>query len=505
MDVTHLLETLVQHPVDGGGSCDIYQGRLHDGLIVALKIERPNPRSQPDGSESSMAQQRMWKMLEIWKECTHPNLVRLIGGAVLQTGIAAVYGWLEYGGIVEYLKRHPTADRFELSAQICGGVNFLHANGIIHNGLKGTNILVSSDGVPQIHLSLFSCTNLAEDGTNTNISRLNIRWAAPELLLAQSRGTFASDVYALDNSGEWQFSFSPGARDKQVIIKIMNREVPSRPRDAIPDTYVGNALWDALCTCWSFEPAGRPSARQILDMMHAVCVSDGTGSNSLKFEGSRHRSVPGAPAHRLVITEDTRIQDLVKYFLKRDLVDYTNILMSTNILTTPPFADTALANVYKIVAQDQICIAAKCVKHVTPHKKLKRAARELSCWLSHKHENILPVLGFAVIRGDLAMISPWMSNGCVTEYVLANPGCDRVALTLIEIYTGEPPFGRSMLWSGQAMILVISGDLRPSRPVRLPLDNRGNQLWELMKHCWAGNPNDRPTSAQVYERLKELE
>ncbi|CAE6509567.1 unnamed protein product [Rhizoctonia solani] len=240
MDVTHLLETLSQHPVDGGGSCDIYQGKLHDGLIVALKIERPNPRSQPDGSESSVAQQRMWKMLKIWTECTHQNIVRLIGGAVLQTGIAAVYGWLEYGGIIEYLKRHPTADRFELASRNLGFSRVLDMLILIYlsehpdmqrseffarerhytQRLEGrklrtetyyhthdhtrllqsyvqTNILVSSDGVPQIHLSPFSCTNLAEDGANNNTSSLNIRWAAPELLLAQSRGTFASDVYAL--------------------------------------------------------------------------------------------------------------------------------------------------------------------------------------------------------------------------------------------------------------------------------------------------------------------
>ncbi|CAE6356088.1 unnamed protein product [Rhizoctonia solani] len=355
--------------------------------------------------------------------------------------------------------------------------------------------------------------------------------------------------------------------DKHVVIKIMNRELPSRPKDAIPNNHAGDGLWNALCACWAFDAVDRPSARQILNAMHTVCnISE---SDSVQSEGFQHESSRvDVVAPRLVITEDTRIQDLVSYFKKRDLTDYTDSLTSTNIMVATPFADTALANVYKIVLPNQQNIAVKCVKHVTLHKKLKRAARELSCWLSHKHENILPVLGFAVVKDDLAMVSPWMSNGCVTEYVVVNPSCDRVALciqlaraiaylhdhnvvhgdikgpnvlisesgtvkitdfalvspeillgdsdstkegdvyalgmTMIEIYTGEPPYGRSMQWSGQVMIKVINGQLRPSRPINLPLDNCGNRLWELMNHCWMGSPDDRPTSAEVYERLTEI-
>ncbi|CAE6352779.1 unnamed protein product [Rhizoctonia solani] len=73
-------------------------------------------------------------------------------------------------------------------------------------------------------------------------------------------------------------------------------------------------------------------------------------------------------------------------------------------------------------------MAIKCVKHTTPHKRLKRAARELNCWSSHKHKNILPLFGFAVVEGNLAMVSPWMKNGCITEYVTRSPDCDRLKL-----------------------------------------------------------------------------
>ncbi|KAH7333806.1 kinase-like domain-containing protein [Rhizoctonia solani] len=594
MDITSLLDfkTVGQYPVDAGGFCDVYRGRLHDGTIVALKVGRFPCDSDED--ESPNPREKMHRVIAIWSECTHPNVVQLIGGATLQRGIAVVYEWLEYGGVIEYLKRHPAADRYQMSAQVCEGVAYLHANDIIHNSLKGTNVLVSSNGVPRIHLSLTTSRNSADDGLHGKFPSPNIRWAAPELLLAESSGTFASDVYALGMTIlETMTMAIPYAdqRDKHVVAKIMNRVLPSRPRDAIPDSHAGNALWNILCSCWSFDTADRPNAGQLLhDMRILYKTTSEIKSTSLPELAQRELLLVDAASLRLVVTKDTRIQDLVAYFEKRGLTDFTSVLLSNNITSTMPFADTALANVYKTSLPNQQYIAVKCVKHVTPYKKLKRAARELSCWLSHKHENILPVLGFAVVRGDLAMVSPWMSNGCVTDYVTTNPGCDRVVLcsqlaraiaylhehnvvhgdikganvlvsdsgtvkitdfgvsimdhkevefsatstsrgtqrwqapeillgesdstkegdvyalgmTLTEIYTGEPPYGLSTNWTGQAMIRIINGQLRPTRPLRLPLDSHGSSVWALMNHCWAGTPGERPTSGEVYGRLKGI-
>ncbi|CAE6419079.1 unnamed protein product [Rhizoctonia solani] len=387
MDITSLLdlETLGQYPVDAGGLCDIYQGRLRNGVIVALKVGR---FSHSSDDEDSNPRERMHRMFAIWAECTHPNVVQLIGGATLRGSIAVVYEWLEYGGIIEYLKRHPQADRYQLSAQICEGVAYLHANDIIHNSLKGTNILVSSNGVPQIHLSFVTHRNSEDEGVHSKFPSSNIRWAAPELLLAESGGTFASDVYALG----------------MTIL-------------------ASNVLCVKMCY--------RPNAGQLLHDMRILYKT----TSEIKFTcfpelGQQEPLLVDAASLRLVVTKDTRIQDLVVYFEKRGLTDFTSVLLSNNITSTMPFADTALANVYKTRLPNQQYIAVKWVKHVTPYKKLKRAARELSCWLSHKHENILPILGFAVVRGDLAMVSPWMSNGCVTEYVTTNPDCDRVVLCI---------------------------------------------------------------------------
>ncbi|CAE6515217.1 unnamed protein product [Rhizoctonia solani] len=90
--------------------------------------------------------------------------------------------------------------------------------------------------------------------------------------------------------------------------------------------------------------------------------------------------------------------------------------------------DTTLASVHRVELSNRQHIAVKRVKHNTLYKRLKRAARELDCWASYQHNNILPILGFAIVGADIAMVSPWMSNGCVTDFVTRKPNCDRLGL-----------------------------------------------------------------------------
>ncbi|CAE6447278.1 unnamed protein product, partial [Rhizoctonia solani] len=120
---------------------------------------------------------------------------------------------------------------------------------------------------------------------------------------------------------------------------------------------------------------------------------------------------------RFVVTQQTTIHNLVAFYENRGITNYTGRLQQTSIAIAKPFTDGPLANVYKVNLSHQNYVAVKCVKHNDPYKKLKRGAREMSVWLPQYHENILPILGFAVVEDDLAMVSQWMNNGHVRNYV----------------------------------------------------------------------------------------
>ncbi|CAE6452939.1 unnamed protein product [Rhizoctonia solani] len=355
------------------------------------------------------------EIIPIWAKCNHPNIVPLIGEATVRGQVAAVYEWLTYGSVLDYLKRHPTADRHQLSAKICDGVAYLHANNIIHGNLKGSQVFVSDYGVPRIMLD---CTGTHMVGKPRDIDEmtLTLRWAAPEILMETSGKTFQSDVYAL---GMETISLSTpynGMSDYRVVSNVMRHIFPSRPMDTISDNEAGNVLWDLLTACWSQDPKERPSAADIGEVMNAL----GSSQPATQVHQRPRSSMGFAP--------NTVIEDLVAFFVNNNLTDYTEELKRSDmkIQLSKPYLATAAALLFKIDLpikgdhRNTIHIQKVVVKRVmneSPYKQLKRATRELYFWSGYKHDNILPLLGFAVLDGNLAMISPWIENGSVTEYV----------------------------------------------------------------------------------------
>ncbi|KDQ16034.1 hypothetical protein BOTBODRAFT_97408, partial [Botryobasidium botryosum FD-172 SS1] len=59
---------------------------------------------------------------------------------------------------------------------------------------------------------------------------------------------------------------------------------------------------------------------------------------------------------------------------------------------------------------------------------LKRLAREAKVWSQLRHPNVLPFLGLCTLTSVPYLISPWMENGHVLDYVQTNPDADRVCL-----------------------------------------------------------------------------
>ncbi|KAG9080238.1 hypothetical protein FS749_008080, partial [Ceratobasidium sp. UAMH 11750] len=60
----------------------------------------------------------------------------------------------------------------------------------------------------------------------------------------------------------------------------------------------------------------------------------------------------------------------------------------------------------------------------------KRVARELHTWYKLDHQNTAKLLGMAVFRGHIAMISPWVEPGNFYKFIAAFPDADRMDLCL---------------------------------------------------------------------------
>ncbi|KEP46454.1 tyrosine kinase family catalytic domain protein, partial [Rhizoctonia solani 123E] len=64
-------------------------------------------------------------------------------------------------------------------------------------------------------------------------------------------------------------------------------------------------------------------------------------------------------------------------------------------------------------------------------KTIKRAAREIYYWSLMKHRNIHQLMGVIVFKDQyLGMVSKWMENGNLREYLRTHPGADRYQLCI---------------------------------------------------------------------------
>ena len=62
-------------------------------------------------------------------------------------------------------------------------------------------------------------------------------------------------------------------------------------------------------------------------------------------------------------------------------------------------------------------------------------------WKSLQHPNILPLVGVMMSENRFAMVSHWMANGNINEFIKQNPEADRLKLVC-------PPFSTSppLIW-----------------------------------------------------------
>ncbi|KAF9447735.1 kinase-like protein [Macrolepiota fuliginosa MF-IS2] len=282
---------------DGGSLSDVYKGRL-GGHILCLKVMRLNK------SDTIAALGAYTKEAVLWGEMRHPNIVPFYGIFYLDeahTQLCLVSPWMKNGDVVGYLKDNPDASRESLVGirfpptipksftnpkiyDVALGLEYLQAQKLVHSDLKGANILVDDDG--RACITDFGMTFLRLDammplaiGLSQHLGYPSYRWLAPELAVDDTRPTLKSDIWAFGCvcfevlSGLLPFH---GCRaDPQIIMRLHRGELPS---GSDPQVIAGidDDMYKLMSRCWSKDPAGRPSCREILKILRMKGV---TGKN----------------------------------------------------------------------------------------------------------------------------------------------------------------------------------------------------------------------------------
>ncbi|KAG2042012.1 kinase-like domain-containing protein [Suillus americanus] len=150
---------------------------------------------------------RVVRELSICDNLEHPNILPVYG---------YTYGFgpfLAIGAALTLVRR------FQILRDIIAGLQYLHANSVIHGDFNGPNVLIHVDStacVADFGLSLmYSEVISASHASWTSTLKGNVRWMAPELLVEREDGTLA-------RPSEQSDIFSFGG----IMLQVLTNQVP---------------------------------------------------------------------------------------------------------------------------------------------------------------------------------------------------------------------------------------------------------------------------------------
>ncbi|KAJ7679285.1 kinase-like domain-containing protein [Mycena polygramma] len=261
------------YPFAGGGNSNIYRGKLtrSDGRKIRVAIKMI--RMSDDGSgEREDIIRRLRREVDVWSRLKHKNVLPFIGVCDdLAPSPVLISPFYKFGHLATYLRKHAAVDRKELVRGVASGLEFLHANNVIHGDLKVQNVLIDKRGVPCI--CDFGISKILNSKGFTMSSFGTAPYMAPELFFVidgaiqgQSPNTTkSSDVYSFALLVLEILTSEPpkGRPSKPIVTNKTLAEL--RPKRADYNTpWLTNATWSILDRCWTFEPQLRPPISQVL-------------------------------------------------------------------------------------------------------------------------------------------------------------------------------------------------------------------------------------------------
>ncbi|KAM4601738.1 protein-tyrosine kinase 2-beta-like [Polymixia lowei] len=261
-------------------------GEVHDGVYKSPTGERIRVAVKTCKDCSADVKEKFMSEAVLMKSLDHPHIVRLIG-VIEVVPVWIVMELYEHGELGNYLveKQHilSSATLVLYCVQICKAMAYLEGLNMVHRDIAVRNVLVASPDC--VKLGDFGLSRYVEEEEyyKASISRLPIKWMAPESINFR-RFTMSSDVWmfgvcvweVLSVAQQPFFWLENG----QVINHLeMGVRLP-KPEQCPP------TLYSLLTHCWAYEPHKRPSFSQLVCSLSDIHRME----SNQEVERSRERS-----------------------------------------------------------------------------------------------------------------------------------------------------------------------------------------------------------------------
>lgn len=213
----------------------VYKARqVHLDRMVALKILADADRVPQ--TERAVFRQEAMAIARL----DHRNIVRIYDSGELHGRTYLAFEYIAGGNLIEHFVDEPVPPReaAQLVQQLADAVHYAHQKGILHCGLKPSNVLLTEAGVPKIANFGLRAHREEPEGWRGLASRRLPSYLAPELADGRIDEVGpATDVYAL---GAILYKLLTGdppflAPTLAETWEQMRTQMPPRPGDVQPD------------------------------------------------------------------------------------------------------------------------------------------------------------------------------------------------------------------------------------------------------------------------------
>ncbi|WP_073260967.1 protein kinase domain-containing protein [Cryptosporangium aurantiacum] len=255
-----------------GGNGAVYLASRSGGTPVALKIMLPRVA----GNEK--AREQFLRETEVTRQLRHPHVAALYEAGAAEGGFYFTVEYCDGGSMDALLERAggtlPVRQAVEIAVQALEGLEYAHAQGIVHRDLSPHNILLTGTGDQLMaKIADFGLAKAFDQAGLSGLTRTGAVAGKPVYLPRQQMINFREarpevDVWSLAAclyqalTGEFPRDFSSG-RDPWLIV-LQDPAVPIRDRDPGVPAALAEVIDRAL------EENPQPGIATAADLRHAL-------------------------------------------------------------------------------------------------------------------------------------------------------------------------------------------------------------------------------------------
>ncbi|RNA02488.1 serine threonine- kinase STY46-like isoform X1 [Brachionus plicatilis] len=264
-------EVDLKEEIGDGSYAVVYKAKYTNNTVAVKKF---------DGSCPTSCKKQLENEINILGKLNHQNIIKLFGFCDDRNNNFLVLEYMEGGSLIDLLgSNEKIIQSYNLIKDICNGMEYLHANSILHLDLKSPNVLLNKSkdhakltdfGISKI--STLTTMNSSSVPKSTKSAKGTFRWMAPEI----SRG-----IPGMRSSDIWSFGC--------ILIEFMTRKLPfhslndqqlfivlQNEKSDLPINIenLSKIMAGILNECLKREPSARPSFTQLKEMLSKCTQKD---------------------------------------------------------------------------------------------------------------------------------------------------------------------------------------------------------------------------------------